>query len=266
MKREKTPILFCMMLWLLSAPIFAWDRSEYQIELCTSNRSRVLEEFENSVREANKTKAFEAYQIFRFFDPFDSREMFSTFEQKFGGKNYESENLEQSSKLSDSEEAAVIIAVLNEMKNTSHFVVVSESLEDFSTFSTERLKEDKEKISEMVSEVWCCYNSFIKFNTGEKHICVSIPGENKISEISLRKLRLYFPLKGRHYWEEFKKRYPGADGYYKFSKVGFDKNLEKAFLQMEAVHERGFFYGQFLYLEKIDGKWKKVCNRGLYIS
>lgn len=265
MRIKKASVLFCILLWFLSAPVFAWDRSEYQIKLCTNDRSDILNEFEKTVIEANKDKVFETYKIFRFFDPFGSREMFSTFEQKFGKQNYESENLEQPSKLSDYEEAAVIMAVLNETKTCSNFVVVSESLVDFSMFSSERLKENKNKISEMVSEVRCCYDSFINFNKGEKHICVSVPGDNRISNISLRKLRLYFPLRGKHYWGIFNKRYPGVDGYYKFSKVGFDKTLEKAFLQMEAVHELGY-YGQFLYLEKIDGKWKKVCNRGLYIS
>ncbi len=266
--RSKKGLIYGLyiMILCLQAPIFAWDRSEYQKKLCNSDQLKVCKEIENNISDANKNKAFEAYQIYRFFDYFDSRGMFFKLEQAFGSQNYESENLEQITNLSDSEEAKVIIAILNQMKGCSHFVVVSESLNDFSSLSTQRLQEDKEKISEMVSEVWCCYRSFIKFNTGEKLICATVPGENRISEISLRKLRLFFPLKGRHYWKEFLKRYPGANGYYKFSKIGFDRTLEKAFLQMEAVHEHGFVYGKFLYLEKIDGKWKQVCERGLYIS
>lgn len=66
---------------------------------------------------------------------------------------------------------------------------------------------------------------------------------------------------GDDFWQIFRKNYPNADGYYQFSRTGFNSN--KTFAYVEVSGKGGSWESNMAYiLRKAKGKWKIVGGSG----
>lgn len=254
-------------LFLFLAPCqfgFAWDLSEEQKRLQKLNGPEIIGEFEKGIRTSNKQKAYEAYMVFRQKDQAASRELYMEFERKFGPSGYAHQNLLSSSSVSEREEARVIMAFLNENVKNAAPVLFSDSPLNSNNLTRDDLNQFGDDLAEMVPEIQSCFHSFIFFNQGMKrHLSEFLKDEKSVSIIPMEERDTFFPGNSEQHWSEFQKKYPKAEGYFLFSKVGFDAPLQRAFFKVSLASKPGNARTEYQYYEKIDGIWKQICEKKL---
>src|SRR5258706_545185 len=71
---------------------------------------------------------------------------------------------------------------------------------------------------------------------------------------SLRRANIY--SEQSPYWLGFRKRFPGAWGYTVFTRVGFDRKLEHALVQVMHRCSSSCEHMEDMFLQKINGRWQ----------
>jgi len=72
--------------------------------------------------------------------------------------------------------------------------------------------------------------------------------------------------KGRDWCQEFCSQYPNSYGYFSFSRVGFNREKNKALVYVRHILGPGAGIGQLLYFKKTNGLWKFINGIGVWRS
>lgn len=244
---------------------YSWDYSEYQEKIKTMQKGELWDEFHKNLNASDKSKAYEAYLLYRPFDNFDSKGLLEEYEKKFGTQDYSKDDL---SIKQDQEEASVYQAYLefrDRLKKSKNHVVFSHSIVDFSKATKASIDEQVTKTKEMVAETKTCIRSFFKNNSSPCTISTQLKGLPGIVLLSKDDYDRFFNKNDDKEWEAFQKNYPDANGYFRFSRVGFDQGFQRAFFQVHVQPKLDGGFGEFVYFEKINGKWMHISKKGLYI-
>ena len=174
------------------------------------------------------------------------------------------------------DEEQIIEAWLNSIvqKTPQKLVLIVDS-----TIAWKPLKDDPLKIGDLPSETMfkafrfgghpvlvdrATIENFKRGNQKSQHfphqITFSVPHkfltENDLASV----------FKEKDGWQEFKRNYPNSDGYFSFSRIGFNQDNTEALLYAEqrAGWLRG--EGRYVLFRKVDGIWRYAAEHGTWAA
>lgn len=99
-------------------------------------------------------------------------------------------------------------------------------------------------------------NKFILENKFDKKLNVTFIDNKEITAL----------FKSHTGWDDFYKKYNNAIGIIEFSRIGFNKSKTQALIYYSKVSGFSNGYGNYIFYEKINGKWIKVLEVMAWIS
>jgi hypothetical protein len=84
--------------------------------------------------------------------------------------------------------------------------------------------------------------------------------------VSVSERELHSTGASEDFWTEFYLKYPGSSGLITFSQIGFNEAGDQAFLYVDWACGWLCASGDYLFLKKVDGKWRIAQERNVWVS